>query len=281
MAIEVFNRYEKKYLVPIEKAGALIKAMSFRMEPDAFNVGGETYKITNIYYDTADSALIRTSVEKPVYKEKFRLRAYGVPNLTDQVFLEIKKKYNGNVNKRRTTMPLIQAYQYLNQGLRPVSEQTESLVGEQAGGQVLKQASARKINWQVLKEIDYMKSLYGLVPKAYISYDRMAYFDREDKNFRVTFDTNIQTRRNHLRLEDGAYGEQLLNKGMMLMEVKIPGAMPLWFNHYLTELEIYPTSFSKYGMEYKRFLAKEAQEQKRKGELLCWNPSLQVQAHLA
>ena len=161
MAIEVFNRYEKKYLVPNEKAEALIKAMSFRMEPDAFNVGGETYKITNI------------------------------------------------------------------------------------------------------------------------SYDRMAYFDREDKNFRVTFDTNIQTRRNHLRLEDGAYGEQLLNEGMMLMEVKIPGAMPLWFNHYLTELEIYPTSFSKYGTEYKRFLAKEAQEQKRKGELLCWNPSLQVQAHLA
>lgn len=106
MAIEVFSRYEKKYLLTEDVYLWLLDKITPYMEPDKFNKNGQLYNIANIYYDTPKDALIRASIEKPVYKEKLRLRSYGVPSLNDKVFLEIKKKYKGLVNKRRTTLRL-------------------------------------------------------------------------------------------------------------------------------------------------------------------------------
>lgn len=239
MAIEVFNRREQKYMLDDETYNAIIGYISEYMEPDAYSTDGGTYGISNIYYDTENDYLIRKSLSKPVYKEKLRLRAYGTPGLQSKVFVEIKKKYKGIVNKRRTSMTLEDAYDYLYEGVKP-----------QNGD----------INKQVLSEIDYFRSHYELYPKVYISYDRRAYFGIEDNSFRVTFDTNIQTRRTDLKLESGAYGEQLLEPGQWLMEVKISGATPSWFTGMLTGLKIYPVSFSKYGTEYMKYLNKTIKE---------------------
>ena len=93
MAIEVFNRYEKKYIIDEDTFHKLTYQIADYMNPDAYNRNGEAYRISNIYYDTENDQLIRASIEKPVYKEKLRLRAYGTPELTDNVFVEIKKKY--------------------------------------------------------------------------------------------------------------------------------------------------------------------------------------------
>ncbi len=247
MAIEVFNRYEKKYMIDQATYEELNKRLAEFMEPDAYSRNGGFYSICNIYYDTNTDALIRKSIEKPVYKEKLRLRAYGVPGMESQSFVEIKKKYRGIVNKRRTTMPLKQAVDFLDKGIIPAAE---------------------GINQQVLKEIEYFKSFYQLVPKVYISYDRRAYFGKEDPGFRVTFDNNIQTRRTDLKLESGSYGEQILQPGKWIMEVKISGAAPEWFTNILTELRIYPTSFSKYGTEYAGYIQKKI----NKGEkIICFN----------
>lgn len=233
MPIEVFNRREQKYMLGDETYNAIVGYISEYMEPDAYSTDGGTYSISNIYYDTANDYLIRKSLSKPVYKEKLRLRTYGTPALEDMAFVEIKKKYKGIVNKRRTSMQLKEAYGYLDEGIRP---------------------DGNGLNRQVLAEIDYFKNYYELMPKVFISYDRRAYFGMEDDSFRVTFDTNIQTRRNDLRLESGAYGEQLLNPGQWLMEVKISGATPSWFTGMLTKLKLYPVSFSKYGTEYMKYL---------------------------
>ncbi|MED9973264.1 MAG: VTC domain-containing protein, partial [Lachnospira sp.] len=119
MAIEVFNRYEKKYMMDEDTFYKLTTRIADYMNPDAYNRNGEAYRISNIYYDTENDQLIRASIEKPVYKEKLRLRAYGTPELTDTVFVEIKKKYNGIVNKRRTSMTLKDAYDYLDSGVQP------------------------------------------------------------------------------------------------------------------------------------------------------------------
>ena len=119
MAIEVFNRYEKKYMMDEKTFYELTDRISDYMSPDAYNKNGEAYRISNIYYDTESDQLIRASIEKPVYKEKLRLRAYGTPSLDDMVFVEIKKKYNGIVNKRRTSMTLKEAYSYLDEGTMP------------------------------------------------------------------------------------------------------------------------------------------------------------------
>lgn len=253
MAIEVFNRYEKKYMIDQNDYEELSYRLTKYMDPDQYSTDGGYYSICNIYYDTETDALIRRSIEKPVYKEKLRLRAYGTPELSDRAFVEIKKKYNKIVNKRRTTMTLAEAYDYLDKGVRPTST---------------------GINLQVLNEIDYFKDFYKIGPKLYLSYDRRAYFGKEDRDLRVTFDTNITVRRNDLRLESGAYGQKLLAPGTWLMEIKISGAAPLWLTSILSEMNIYPASFSKYGTEYKMYV----QESIRKGEkVTCLNQYSQQQ----
>lgn len=238
MAIEVFNRYEKKYMLNEEQYEKLIEQIKPYMLPDKFNEDKSCYKICNIYYDTENDSLIRASIEKPVYKEKLRLRCYDCATENDNAFVEIKKKYNGIVNKRRTHMRLKDAYRYLSGDI-----DSEELFDIYNG-----------INRQVLEEIDYFKGIYSVIPKLYLSYDRRAYFGIMDKEFRVTFDKNITTRRNDLKLELGSYGEQLLPEGMYLMEVKTCGATPLWFVKILSEMQIYPRSFSKYGTEYRNYV---------------------------
>lgn len=256
MAIEVFNRYEKKFLLDDKTYYKIVSRISEYMEPDAYNLEHEFYSISNIYYDTADDELIRRSLEKPVYKEKLRLRAYGPVSEKDKAYLEIKKKYKGLVNKRRTTFLLGEAYEYMSEGNRPGKGYCDKPY----------------VNRQVLSEIDFFRKRYELFPKVYIAYERKAYFGKEDREFRVTFDTNIRSRRDDLFLEAGDYGKRLLPEGTWLMEVKISDAMPLWFARILSELSVYPVSFSKYGTEYQKY-----SEQKCGGNIICLNQYLRQQ----
>lgn len=234
MAIEVFSRYEKKYIVDREQVEWLRKKISEYMIVDKYNRDGKLYNIANIYYDTKEDSLVAKSIEKPLYKEKLRLRSYGVPDISDKVFLEIKKKYKGLVNKRRTRLELSEAYDLIENGVIPENKDY--------------------INPQVLKEIEYFLSIYDLEAKAYITYDRFAYFSKTDNDFRLTFDTNIRTRRENLRLEAGNYGTPLMGEDFWLMEVKSLYAFPLWFVKLLSDNSLYSNSFSKYGNEYKKYI---------------------------
>ncbi|MBQ8798025.1 MAG: polyphosphate polymerase domain-containing protein [Lachnospiraceae bacterium] len=236
MAIEVFNRYEKKYRITDECYKKLRERLLEYMEPDAHSRDGEFYTICNIYYDTVHNDLIRRSQEKPVYKEKLRLRSYGVVTPEDKVFLEIKKKYKGLVNKRRTKLKLAEAYAFVESGELPVHQSY--------------------MNAQVLRELQYFLKRMDmeLRPALFLSYDRVAMFGKDNKDFRVTFDRNITTRRYDLGLHYGVYGEKLLPEDEWIMEVKIENAMPLWMTKILSEFQIYPASFSKYGTEYTNYV---------------------------
>ena len=234
MAIEIFNRYEKKYRIRDDTYQNLKKTLSQFMEPDEHSRDGEFYTICNIYYDTPDNYLIRKSVDGSIYKEKLRLRSYGTATPEDKVFLEIKKKYDGLVNKRRTKILLTEGYRYLQTREKPEVKPY--------------------MNRQVLNEIDYMIHRMELVPKVFLSYDRCAMFAKENRDFRVTFDRNITTRRYDLGLHYGIYGEQLLEEDEWIMEVKIENAMPLFMTEILSDYRIYPASFSKYGTEYKKYI---------------------------
>ncbi len=238
MAIEVFNRREVKYMLNDDDKNLLLSIIGNYMNADSFNKDGKTYTICNLYLDTDSDELIRKSLEKPEFKEKIRLRSYGRVSLDDKVFLESKKKFDGVVNKRRTNFLLKDAYKYFEDGSLP-----ENPI--QANGKPL------KMNTQVLKEIDYIMHFYNLKPKVFISYDRLAFFEKTNVDFRLTIDTNIQTRREDLRLDSPIYGRQLLQPGQWLMEAKAFKAFPLWFTHFLAERRIFKTSFSKYGIEYK------------------------------
>ncbi len=221
----IFKRIEKKYMLTQEQYEYILDKIAPHTHPDRF---GETV-IRNIYFDNTDDELIETSLKKPVYKEKLRLRSYGIPEADSNVFFEIKKKYKGVVYKRRISMTRDTAYRYIETGELP-----EDLVGN------------------IPVEIDYMIRRYRLFPKAFISYKRLALVGDTDPELRITFDSEITSRYNDVRLESDAPGEQLLPENTHLMEIKIPGAMPLWLAHVLSEKSIYPQSFSKFGTAHIR-----------------------------
>lgn len=245
MAIETFNRYECKFLIDKLTAEGIQDELENYMEPDEYNINSEFYTIANLYLDTEDDYLIRRSLSSPRYKEKLRIRAYGVPGEDELIYFEIKKKVSGFVNKRRTALQLKEAYDFLKTGVRPEYK--------------------NYINDQVVSEIVYAMKIYkGLKIKTYIAYDRKAFFCKEDKNLRITFDANIRTRRYDLKLENGAYGEKLIDDNKVLMEIKTANAIPLWLSRLLSERKIYPTSFSKYGTEYIK--TKLNNDETKKGE---------------
>lgn len=228
--VEVFERYEMKYLMTTAQYEAVLHDLLQYMDVDAYSQKTGFYPICNIYYDTPDNLLIRQSIAKPFYKEKMRLRSYG--NLADksnQSFLEIKKKYDKLVSKRRIVLSLGEAETYMATGEHP----TQS-----------------RVNGQILREMDYFRQIYPMLPKLYLSYNRKALAGKEDPEFRVTFDRDITVRREDLRLDSDNAGRQLLPDGVWLMEIKVLDAMPLWCARILSKYDVMPTSFSKYGTEY-------------------------------
>lgn len=227
--VAIFKRVEKKYRINRQQYESLICLLHNYMVKDEY---GE-YTICNLYYDTDQYELIRNSLDKPVYKEKLRLRSYGTPNGNSKVYLELKKKYQGVVYKRRISMSLEEAQRYLEEGIKP------------------------KEQGQIFREIDFFLETYHPTPKIYIAYDREAYAGIEDPNFRITFDRNIRSRVHHMELEDEKTDLSLLLDTEYLMEIKVKTALPTWLVDFLSEQQIYPCSFSKYGSFYMDYICKQ------------------------
>ena len=223
-----FERRELKYRITDAQRAALEAAFGTQMIPDEH---GES-TICNIYYDTADYRLIRASLEKPAYKEKLRLRSYGVTEPGGEVFLELKKKYKGIVYKRRITPP------------------------EDAAGEFIAGRAPLGEHGQIGREIEYFTVFYApLLPAVHLSYERSAWFSREDRDLRITFDKSIRFRQEDVSLTLPAGGRRILPEGESLMEIKAAAALPLWLVSELDTLGIYQSTFSKYGEAYKAILA--------------------------
>ena len=217
----VFKRYELKYLLTRSQQHTLCRSLEPYMTADRFSHSS----IRNIYYDTPDYRLIRQSLEKPVYKEKLRVRSYGRARAEDDVFVELKKKYNSVVYKRRLEMPQQQALD----AMICRSPMPDSQIG---------------------REIETTLHFYQeLIPRVYLSYERDAYHAL-DSDFRLTFDDCIRYRTEELTLNSEPWGHPLLDSDMVLMELKIPDSMPLWMADILDRMGLQKTSFSKYGTAY-------------------------------
>lgn len=226
----VFKRYEIKYLVTNEQKEMIMQEMQKYMYADKY--GKST--ICNIYFDTSDFLLIRRSLEHPLYKEKLRLRSYGVAKHDSTTFIEIKKKYKRVVYKRRTEMIESESMHYLCSGEHMADS-------------------------QILREVDYFLEHYkGIAPQVVISYNREAFYSKNDYDFRVTFDNNILWRDYDLSLCKDIYGTPILQKNYSLMEIKTGKAVPMWMTKILSENKIYKTSFSKYGNAYLAIMHEKA-----------------------
>ena len=225
----VFKRYEIKFILTVTQANLLKEYMQEYMKVDKY--GKST--ICNVYLDTPSYLLIRRSIEKPTYKEKLRIRSYGVLKDNDVAFFELKKKYDGIVYKRRLSLSENEIYQS---------------VADKSG----------LPNTQIGRELTYALNMYkDLEPKMFLSYEREAFYGKKDKSFRITFDKNILWRDYDLRLDFGVYGSAILDHDKVLMEVKTANSIPLWLCKFLSKHKIYKTSFSKYGNAYKIKMSKQ------------------------
>lgn len=228
----VFKRYELKFLLTAEQKLRLMPEIEKHMQLDNY---GRTL-IKNLYFDTDSYRLIRRSLEKPDYKEKLRIRSYGTTCPDSTVFVELKKKFDGVVYKRRI----------------PLAEQAAMawLTGRESPPQS-----------QIAAEIRYFAGYYkNLHPAVFLSYEREAYYCSDGSDLRLTFDDNILCRQENLSLCAENYGTALLSPGQVLMEVKCPGGIPMWLTSLLSREKLYKTSFSKYGTAYQTMIFSKQKE---------------------
>ncbi len=226
--IQTFSRYEEKYIIHKDLKAQLEQVFNIKLIRDSYAIDGP-YTIYSHYFDSTDYQNIKTSIAKPSYKEKLRMRSYKYPLVSDDIiFLEIKKKFRGKVNKRRLYLRYIDYLNYINHQIKPTFESY--------------------YDQQMIKMIDYMMTTFHLKPSAMISYDREAYY-MKDSDLRITFDSNIKfhNHEEHALLIDDYY----------VLEIKTSYNFPLWLTQVLTSLNIYKHSFSKYGTAYQKIISKE------------------------
>ena len=237
----VFKRYELKYLLSPEQKSRILEAMASYMQPDKYGRSS----IRNIYFDTESYQLIRHSIEKPVYKEKLRLRSYGRADKNSLLFVELKKKYQSVVYKRRIAMKEADAIDFVTKD------------------------HSRHDGSQIGNEIEYFLDFYKtLRPVVFLSYEREAYYATDGSEFRVTFDDTILCRQENLTLDSDADGIPILPEGKILMEIKCGGGIPLWMTQALSREKIYKTAFSKYGTAYQKIIFPKCPRSGTKSEVI-------------
>ncbi len=240
MAVQtIFKRHELKYRLTKQQYKQLCRCMEKYMVLDSYG----RHKISNVYFDTDNFSIIRHSIEKPKYKEKLRLRVYGQPGDDTVSFIELKKKYDGVVYKRRIQSTQSDAMSYLC---------SDAELGDTS---------------QIKKEVDYYKGMHNsLSPSIYLSYEREAFYSPDDENFRITFDFNIKMRDVDISPYESEQDINILSDDIVLLEVKTVKGLPFWFVDFLGENGLYKTSFSKYGTAYNNFILPKYLKRLRGGE---------------
>lgn len=246
--LEVFERHEEKYLLSVVDRRRLLERIGAHLSRDVYF----DTTVCSLYYDTPDHLLVNRSLGSPVYKEKLRVRSYGVPTASDLVFVEIKKKFRGIVYKRRVACSAAAAHVYLSGVSFDEAAQCYPLDAEQ-------RALTAKSR-QIVSELDFMRQRYFMLePSMLVSVHRLSYLTDDENPLRLTFDDDVRWRDDHLDLSSGVFGTRLIDEGQTLMEVKCAGAYPVWLVKALDRTELYPQPFSKYGKVYQTAFAHTAE----------------------
>ncbi|WP_301109041.1 polyphosphate polymerase domain-containing protein [Sporosarcina sp.] len=231
MPIEVFKRYELKYLISWDDYLAFSKELLPNMAYDTYGSSTGTYNIISLYYESKDKSIYHETLNKLPFRQKLRLRVYDQADLSSNSFIEVKQKFKNVVNKRRTVIPLNEAYSILSNPYDEwLTDQTPAS------------------NPQILHEALHFKDFYNLQPANIVSYDRQAFsgIAKNEQDLRVTFDYNLMCRSNDLALENGPYGERFLEQNFVILEVKVSNSVPFWLSRLISEFNFTQQGFSKF-----------------------------------
>ncbi len=226
MVLEIFTRREQKYLITRTQYEMLVELMMPYMRYDKFGVNGR-YTVTSLYFENRSHQIYFETKNKLEFRQKLRLRIYDDTDINGTAFFEIKQKHNRVVNKRRTALPLKEAYRYIYYW----PDRLESY---------------RPSNLQIMKEIHHFRTFYGLEPEMVISYDRHAFHCLDDPDLRVTFDFNLRCRSDDLQIEHGPHGAHFIAPDLVILEVKVTHSVPLWLTRFLQILNCEQRGASKF-----------------------------------
>jgi hypothetical protein len=225
-----FRRVEQKYLLSPIQYREFLAVLGEFVHADAYGLT----KIYSLYYDTDDFALARRSMDKSGYKEKLRVRSYGIPRTGDRIYCELKKKLKGVTYKRRLSLI------FKDVDSRPDLDKDED-----------RNPFYHELQWFIRR--------YNPKPKLMFSYDRQAFCGGDNEDLRITFDANICWKAVELDpsgagglSQSGASG--CLDTPGYMMELKTNGSIPFLLCRRLAELKIFPVSFSKYREAYRLFV---------------------------
>lgn len=245
----VFRRVEKKYLITQEEKAKLLELCGNQIVKNRYFIS----TVCSVYFDTKNDDLIIKQIDKPldkpIFKEKLRLRSYNVPKKDDKVFLEIKMKQkdlerNAKIGDKRRLEITLKDYNDFEKGKTTLQE-------------IAARKTEKTNDEQIAKEIEYIMRHLDLAPKIFIACERESYEGAKDDSLRLTFDSDLRYRTKKIGLEHGAEGKKYFeNEKNIILEIKAAGGMPLWLVKALSELKIYPQPFSKYGKIYQQVKGK-------------------------
>jgi VTC domain len=224
--VKHFNRFELKYLLPVERVPALVSALSpyVRADPHSEGAGPSGYPIHSVYWDSPQLRCFWEKIEGLKVRRKLRLRRYGD---ADDVFLEIKQRVDRTLQKRRVVWPLARVAE---------AEEPDAL-----------DALLEESDDRVAREILFLRRTYDLRPTMGISYRRRAFFARNESDLRVTFDTRVQYHAAEPSVAQlGESGRYVVAPALAVLEIKFGHAVPLWLCKLVSHFELRMVRFSKY-----------------------------------
>lgn len=242
--IRRFNRFELKYIIPVTVRDALRRDLELNMQPDAHGDADGSYRVTSLYYDTADLACFRAKVEGIKYRRKLRVRIYSehADEASDTAMVEIKQRINRTVQKRRVAVTLERAYALCTgSNVAPWADRDDA---------------------SVASEIEFLVRNLRLEPTCVISYLRQAFVgSRYESGLRITFDQRLSCRGPEALLGSGLPSHAFMDPSWLVMEVKVNDAVPLWVARMLARNQCSLRRISKYctGLACLRSLARQAE----------------------
>ena len=227
--MELFNRFELKYILPWQEAEKFRHQMKAHVLRDPHAGSKGHYHINSLYYDSPDYKCFWEKIEGLKVRRKVRIRAYGENENKDDVFLEIKQRTNRTIQKRRircskkTVLPLLNG------------------LNDNAWDETIK-------NNHVLSEVNFLYHWYQLEPKAVISYQREAFQGIYNDRLRITFDTNLRYRM-HFDLDPTIPPDHdlyLIHPELVVLEIKFNEKIPIWLTRMIQCCDFQINRISKY-----------------------------------
>jgi SPX domain protein involved in polyphosphate accumulation len=234
-----FERYELKYLIPMELVEPISRMVEHYcvLDPYSERSHDKYYEVNNLYLDSPNFEFLQRRLGGMDNRFNMRIRSYGV-HPTFPYFLEVKFKSRGFVKKKRA-----------------------KVYGENWADELRGAPSAPEDGLGIKNTKDYkyvfihLMQSYQVEPKVFTQYRRKAYLSEHDDYARVTFDKDLRfMRQSEFCLEPTeslmSHYDHPLNYpegANVILELKCPTQVPLWFVDLIKTFNLERTSFSKYG----------------------------------